>query len=1202
MGWRDGIPLEVAELDRPTSGWRSGIPVRAAVPQDQPADLSQPRTASGVLDSFQAGWQGSATGLALRGKLPDIVLDAHNAKWYEKALSSLGQMGAELPLMVAGAAVGTVGGAATGAAVSGPAAPAGAAVGGILGGGAGAFAVPAAIRQSLIEAYKSGTVDSSGGFLNSVRIVLKTTAKEGAVGALTMGAGGVAARVAGKALAPAIGESISVAGGMRAIGAAGTAAEVGTMVVTPAALDGHLPEWSDFVNAAVVVGFAKGAVALGAPAVRATAGKLGDIYAKTGIRPEQVVADAQRDPTIAAELMRAATDPKTVALESAMREIDALAAKHKDEPLINQYFKDGDIDRGTARIVDKYGKELSKETLDTLMPRMARDAETGESIMAADSVRGTHIFDLREEIAQRHIAAAEGIPRAYQQAAAAETVANAMPQAHKIADFIGNMDGKIPDAKTPGHVNYKFVEGPEDLHAIMAAGSRAFAEEIAAKRGPPKSYDETLQSAREKLAAGLGVKVGDIPLDEFVLMKYAMVRDATVEAKEAAKVIADKRAAGIEITEADVRAQNAAAAMVEATLSNALGKSTEVARALAIHKAMKQVTALAKDVKAAREKYGDDPALMAKLLLEMDTPEKMAKFLNTATIWEKVVEGWKAGILSGPVTHMANVIGNTTFMALRPIVDLTAAAIGKVTGANERVLAAEPFARVFGNIQGAKEALQLAGSAMRLAYEEGGLKGLVKEMAVGTETGPQKAETFRKAIEGTKGDVIRLPFRALQLADTFFKTVNERGEAYALATRQAVSEGFNIRTREFRERVVDLVQNDISINAAASEAGLRFTFNMPLGEKGQAVSKLVREMHLELFVPFIRTPGNILKELVRMSPGAPLVGEWRAAIQEGGARQAQAIAEVGMGTAIMGVVASYALDGSVSGQGSPDPGKKRVSAAAGWQPYSIKIGDTWYSYQRLQPVGTLIGIAADMAEMWDVMSADEADKLPKMVSVAFANAVTNQTFLQGITNIVNAMSDPKRFFPRLAQSMAASLVPNIIGQPTAMADPYVREINSMLDAVRSRIPGQREQLPATRDVWGTEVGTKSRLGGISPVTETTESTDLVRTEADRIGFSVGGAPKTVHLGRGTGKLGDVEISPEQRNKFTEISGKTAHDILAPIVTGPNWERLPDLIQKRIYAKAFTLAHKQAAVQVFTGEERTALIGQITQKVQEELRP
>src|SRR3990167_10179200 len=79
---------------------------------DQPAGvpegftLDAVRPASGAYEAFLSGVQGSATGLALRGRLPDIVLDAQHAKWYEKALASIGQMGAEVPAMWGGAVLG----------------------------------------------------------------------------------------------------------------------------------------------------------------------------------------------------------------------------------------------------------------------------------------------------------------------------------------------------------------------------------------------------------------------------------------------------------------------------------------------------------------------------------------------------------------------------------------------------------------------------------------------------------------------------------------------------------------------------------------------------------------------------------------------------------------------------------------------------------------------------------------------------------------------------------------------------------------------------------------------------------------------------------------------------------------------------------------------------------------------------------------
>src|SRR6185436_5985945 len=67
-----------------------------------------------------------------------------------------------------------------------------------------------------------------------------------------------------------------------------------TMTVAPAALEGRLPEAQDFANGAILLAGMKGA--------GLAVGRLRSIYAQTGIRPEQVVADAKADPTIAAEI------------------------------------------------------------------------------------------------------------------------------------------------------------------------------------------------------------------------------------------------------------------------------------------------------------------------------------------------------------------------------------------------------------------------------------------------------------------------------------------------------------------------------------------------------------------------------------------------------------------------------------------------------------------------------------------------------------------------------------------------------------------------------------------------------------------------------------------------------------------------------------------------------------------------------------
>src|SRR5574343_2000869 len=72
--------------------------------------------------------------------------------------------------------------------------------------------------------------------------------------------------------------------------AATLSGEVATMVTVGKALEGEVPSANDFIDAAVIVGGAKGAVE--------TAKKLRDVYSKAGVKPEEFIADTEKDVTI----------------------------------------------------------------------------------------------------------------------------------------------------------------------------------------------------------------------------------------------------------------------------------------------------------------------------------------------------------------------------------------------------------------------------------------------------------------------------------------------------------------------------------------------------------------------------------------------------------------------------------------------------------------------------------------------------------------------------------------------------------------------------------------------------------------------------------------------------------------------------------------------------------------------------------------
>ena len=1094
-------------------GWQDDAIVTPAAPKqpwenDPVLYQNGPKAAQGVWEHMQAGWQSSATGLIARGKLPDIQLDPQHSKWYERLATGATQMASDLPEMI----VGGIGGSAAGTAV----APG---IGTVLGSGAGAFALPTAIRETYIQALQSGQADSSGDFLSRAAIVLKHTGKDALVGAATAGLGkyaelGAASFMGGKVMNGAV----SAGTARVATDAAKLTTEVGTLVVTPAALEGRLPEKQDFVDAAVLLLGLKGAMH--------GANKLMDIYAKTGKTPVEVMADAKTDPTIVEDITKGVEEP---------------AKPAGPDPLA------------------EYGPE---------------------------------------------------IPRAYQGLARDVNAREAVPEpSAESGKFVESAFAPIPQAAgepiLPTHLNYNFLNTADDIKGAMSRLSELYEQKMRDATRGTVTWEQTYAEAKALYEQITGEKAPAYGVDNADYAKLA----ADIFARKQLLISGVERL--MELRKAYIAARDAGTATPEMRLeflaqvdrvaqaqAAARGSQAEVGRALNILKSTNRDKAYYDELeRVLNSKLGETGGRVGEghvdtlmdMLGDMGTPEQALKFAekaSKATTWQKIVEAWKSALVSGPFTQVANILGNVTFEATRPLVDAVAVAINKVTPGSERMSAVEPLARVIGNIQGVVDGSRAAWSTL-LTGENGA-----------------KLDQHRKAIEGLPGEIIRTPFRLLSAMDAFFRVSNERGEAWALATREASNEGLNPATREFRQRVMEIVTNPSEkLQAQIEAAGQRFTFNMPLGDKGQSVQTTIRKLHMEWAIPFVQTPANIAKEMLRLTPAAPIIGEWRAAIAEGGAARDKAIAEMAMGTAVATAVFSFALSKNISGQGDPDPKKRAGQLSAGWQPYSVKIGDTWYSYQRLQPVGTLLGMAADMAEVWEHMTPDESDKIPKILSTAFANAITNQTFLQGVTNIVNAISDPSRFGPRFVQGLAASLVPGAVGQTAQMMDPYKREVDNVLDAVKARIPGVSETLRPKRDIYGEKVPAADRLGEISPIVASKESTDKARSEVLRLGVGAAKAPDHIQLPSGKDdKLGKVKLTSDQRDIFADAAGHLAHEVITQMVNTPTWDNMPNLAQKNALNRVFEITRKYGEAKAVPPEQIQAEAARIATELTKKLQP
>ncbi|HVA18858.1 MAG TPA: hypothetical protein VMU55_01635, partial [Solirubrobacteraceae bacterium] len=587
-------------------------------------------------------------------------------------------------------------------------------------------------------------------------------------------------------------------------------------------------------------------------------------------------------------------------------------------------------------------------------------------------------------------------------------------------------------------------------------------------------------------------------------------------------------------------------------------------------------------VRDAVKKARGDPAALAALVAKLKTPEGAREFALEAmkpTIWDKLGEIWKAFLLSGPKTYMVKAIGDAVSLTSGITERGLAVVLGRLHG-GERVTAGEAAVYVAAMIRGSRDALTEGVDALK---------------------NPDGPFEHVNAIGGAPGFALSIPHRVMGGETQFFRVLNERGELAALAMRQARNEGLEHGTTDFTSRVATLISDPTQeMSDAAKLAGDRGTFTEKLGSVGDLLANFSRHPIGQFIVPFSKVPANLVKWAVRRMPGVSLmIGDVRDDFAAGGARRDLAIARWMIGSAAASLAYGAVRSGVLTGGGlSMTPAERRSKYAAGWQPYALKLGERYYTYNRFDPVARIGGLAADMAEMQDRVETDDKASLPLLAAMMFGNALVSQTYLSGLDSLLRALDDPGREGARYFDSFVGSWVPAILAQPADAADPDKRRVDSWLDEVRSRLPsllpgGRQSLLPRINPLTGEP---EANPATITPVGVSDAATDPVLTEAARLGVNVSAAPKTLHVGARTGKLGQVQITPAQQNAFDTASGHIAHQLLTPLVSSPAWATLPDMMKRGYYQKVLEMSHHAAALEALPPAERMEYLTGIMQQM------
>lgn len=270
-----------------------------------------------------------------------------------------------------------------------------------------------------------------------------------------------------------------------------------------------------------------------------------------------------------------------------------------------------------------------------------------------------------------------------------------------------------------------------------------------------------------------------------------------------------------------------------------------------------------------------------------------------------------------------------------------------------------------------------------------------------------------------------LKARALQTAEKGAEKLGLKGEARDKYLKEISNDIFNKGfTTEGKPTDIQLYKESREIVYQESLSGNYYDYttgkNTKLREQTLAMktaealqASIVKVPALKFFFPFVRTSTNIMQQaLDHNALYAILSPSQRRLItsetREGNLAKAQLIT----GMMSYGFGLTCAMSGLVTGAAPSDPETKEALYKTGWKPYSIRIGNKYYSYKGYEPLQTVLGFPADMFALMQGYTLNNNSEEPviayakagaKMFINNFMDKATFRASTSQISNIMNAI-------------------------------------------------------------------------------------------------------------------------------------------------------------------------------------------------------
>lgn len=473
--------------------------------------------------------------------------------------------------------------------------------------------------------------------------------------------------------------------------------------------------------------------------------------------------------------------------------------------------------------------------------------------------------------------------------------------------------------------------------------------------------------------------------------------------------------------------------------------------------------------------------------------------------------------------------------------------------------------------------------------KEGFIRGMPLDATIPELYGAIGKQKGASGFEKGLGEIVRIPGKVSIGIDEFFKSMFRRMEYNAQAYRIAQSGKYGDAAQVYEAlRKIDTKDVDWKTKLVDSPdlAGLPNNIRKKLVDDVTKYSKYAtfqqdltgfaktvaqaRANHPELawVFPFVKTPINIMADALSYTP--------LNVFQKNLPKDVK-IARTAMGVAMVAGISQAVGDGKITGSYSKDADKRNAQIAAGIPEYSIKLGNTWYSYARVEPIATVLGSSVDgintITEHFKKNPNDrKGTELVTNVVGGVTKNIASKTFLEGISSVLQAIHDPERYGGSFVNSFAGLVVPSFIAAPARALDPNMRVVTNFGEAVQNRLPnlGQdfaRENLPAQSMLYGGARPNPSYgLAAFTGLQTAPAEQNAFQQEAARVKFDYNLPSK---------KLQGVELNGEDQARYQAISSRYADMLLPGVINSPGYQASKDPMKKYILENVMRQARAAA---------------------------